>query len=132
EHGHNGAGTLPPNTESELYATAAFAEAGGNSTLEVSFAPGSEEMNAHAGMWEIKDGVLSATQAGDQLGEDDVKMVPRSYVAHRYFSTDHVIIEADLLVQSLEDDFPIDASAPRFGEVALRIKDHQVSVHASP
>ncbi len=133
-HGHTGPGTYPPNTEDELRASATWTEdPGGQATFIANFQPGDEELNAHAGAWLLKDGRLEATQAGSQTGDDDhLKLVPRAYLAHRYFASDDLVAEVQMQVQPLEADYPVDPDAQRFSELAFRIKDVQVSAFAIP
>ncbi|MBI3181370.1 MAG: serine/threonine protein kinase [Myxococcales bacterium] len=130
-HGHEGPGRHPPNTDGELFAAASHAElADGRATLNVTFEPGEEELNAHSGLWELKEGALSAVQAGNEAGEG--RLIPRAYLAHRYLSADDFVAEVDMQVRELEADFPVEPDAQRFGELALRIKDLQVSIFAIP
>jgi serine/threonine-protein kinase len=55
------------------------------------------------------------------------------YVAHRYFSADEYDAEVELDLDALSPEFPpLPPDAQRFGELAFRIKDLQVSVFATP
>ncbi|MHB8876299.1 MAG: serine/threonine-protein kinase [Myxococcaceae bacterium] len=132
--GPAGAGGWPVNTQGELYVSAALEEAAGSSArFSANFDSGKEEMNAHAGTWELKDGKLWATQAGNQTGDDDhLKLIPRAYFANRYFTSDELSAEVQMQVQPLEGRFPVEQDSQQFGELAFRIKDLQVSVFAIP
>ena len=118
----------------ELYS--AFEEQG--TVLNVKFEPSTEDagqpLNLHSGMWSFEGGGLKATQYGDAIGDaDHVTIVPRAYLAHRYYSADDLEITASLQVADLGPDFPVpEADWQRFAEVAFRIKDLQVSVFAIP
>lgn len=122
----------PPNTYGELFAAARMSEANRHGTLEVSFEPGEEEINAHAGAWSLENGVLQAVQAGSETGEDVLKLVPRAYLAHRYFSTDHFTAEVEMQVSRLGPEYSLEPNAQQFGELAMRIKDLQISIFAIP
>ncbi len=128
------AGRYPPNTNSELFTGSTWADLGaGRGRLTVSFdGEGEEEINAHSGTWKLDRGLLSASQAGNDPGEDRMRLIPRAYVAHRYFSTDDFTLEADMQIRPLEADVPVEENAQHFGEVAMRIKDLQVSIFAIP
>jgi len=129
KHDHAGPGKYPANTEGDLFASGSWKETpGGLGALMVDFEEGSEEINAHAGTWKLEDGVLKATQAGSETGGQ--KLIPRAYVAHRYFSSDDFSAEVDMKLRSLEEDFPSEQNAQHFGEIAFRIRDLQVSVFA--
>ncbi len=129
QHDHAGPGKYPANTEGELFASGTWKESPqGRGELEVDFDEGSEEINAHAGAWKLEDGKLKATQAGSETGGQ--KLVPRAYIAHRYFSSDDFSAQVDMTLRSLESDFPIEENAQHFGELAFRIKDLQVSLYA--
>jgi serine/threonine protein kinase len=93
---------------------------------------GGEELNTHDGVWRLKDGTLEAIQYGDPL--EGGMLIPRSYVAHRYFSVDSLDVSVDVEVHSLGPEFPnVDFEhSQHFAELALRIKDLQVSIFAIP
>lgn len=130
-HDHPGPGTFPPNTNGELRVAASTADReGGTVSFQTGFDPGREEVNAYAGTWTLEAGRLKATQAGNETG--GMKLIPRAYFANRYFSTDDLDVETEVTLRELEDDFPIDEEAQRFAEVALRIKDLQISIFAIP
>jgi serine/threonine-protein kinase len=129
KHGHSGPGKYPANTDAELFASGTWQETpGGRGELAVDFEDGNEEINAHAGTWKLEDGKLKATQAGSETEED--KLIPRAYVAHRYFSSDDFTAQVDMTLRALEDDFPVEENGQQFGELAFRIKDLKVSVFA--
>ncbi len=118
------------DTEDELYSAAK--EAGG--ALMLDFAPsGTEELNAHAGVWKLEAGTLVATQYGGPTHEDHPKLVPRTYVAHRYYGSDDFTVEVGMDLDDLPEEFPrLPPRTQRYGELAFRIKDVQVSVFALP
>jgi serine/threonine protein kinase len=94
-------------------------------------APGGEEFNTHTGVWAIRNGVLEAVQYGDPVEDDH--LLPRAYVAHRYFSSDDFEAGVDVELAPVGPEFPpLDEKAQRFAELAFRIKDLQVSVFAIP
>ncbi|MBL8910235.1 MAG: serine/threonine protein kinase [Archangium sp.] len=105
----------------------------GGFTLSFDSEPdGGEELNLHAGMWTLENGVLSVLQYGDALQHEG--LVPRAYVAHRYYSADRFEAAVDLDLQPLPAEFPaIDYKTQQhFGELAFRINDVQVSLFAIP
>ena len=93
---------------------------------------GGEEINLHSGLWQLERGVLSVVQYGDAL-EHEV-LVPRAYVARRYYVADRFEAAVDVELENLPSDFPaVDYSAAQhFAELAFRINDLQVSVFAIP
>lgn len=132
--GSSGPVAFPRNTEGELFTGAVAGRAGSRETVSLAFdGAGKEEINAHAGAWQLTGGVLASTQAGNDTGDPNLlRLIPRAYLAHRYYSTDDVTLEVDMSVHSVKDRFPIEPEAQQFGELALRIKDLQVSVFAIP
>jgi hypothetical protein len=120
--------TYPPNTYGELFSTAASNEA--SSELWLPFEAGKEEINAHAGMWTLENGILASSQAGSQT--DGKKLIPRAYVAHRYFSSDDFTVEVQMRLRKLGAEYIVEENAQQFGELAFRIKDLQVSIFAIP
>ncbi|MEW5738264.1 MAG: serine/threonine-protein kinase [Myxococcota bacterium] len=127
--------TPPPwyeDAETELFAS--FSTEATRLTLD--FEPASEEageeINVHTGAWTLVNGTLQSTQYGDPL--EGGAMLPRAYVAHRYWSSDDFEAAVDVEVESLPKDFPpVDPeTSQRFAELAFRIKDLQVSVFAIP
>lgn len=132
-HGHPAPGMLPPNTDADLFVAAIVEEkVGPSSTFSMSFVPGQEKLNAHAGNWRLEGARLLSTQAGSVTTPGKPKLVPRTYVARRYFSAESFAAEVSVSVRPLEHDFPIERDAQRFSELSLRIKDFQLSVYAIP
>jgi hypothetical protein len=107
-------------------------------TLTVSFVPASEEggegVSAHAGHWALDDGALTAIQYGEVTDpEGPVTVIPRAYLADRYFSSDEFEAEVDVQYEPLSPEFPpLATDAQRFVELSFRIKDTQVSLFAIP
>jgi len=128
EHGHTAAGKFPPNTRAALLTSARARESGGSAQIEVGFVPGEEELDAYAGSWRLENGKLAATQGGGETGGR--KLIPRAYLAHRYFSTDSLTAEVQLTLRDLEADFPVEKNAQHFGELAFRSRNLQVSIIA--
>ncbi|MFZ5441241.1 MAG: serine/threonine-protein kinase [Myxococcota bacterium] len=95
-------------------------------------ADGGEEINLHAGLWKQEGGALTVTQYGDALASE--RLVPRAYVAKRYFVADRLEAAVDVEIDPLPPDFPpVDyKNAQHFAELAFRINDLQVSVFAIP
>ena len=95
-------------------------------------ADGGEDLNLHSGLWTAEKGVLSALQYGGPLQHD--VLVPRAYVAKRYFLADRFEAAVDVEIEPLPPEFPpIDPqSNQHFAELAFRINDLQVSVFAIP
>lgn len=106
---------------------------GGAFTLDMNSTPdGGEQLNPHSGLWKLEDGVLSAVQYGTALQGE--QLVPRLYVAKRYFVADRFEAAVDMEIEPLPEDFPkLDPnSMQHFAELAFRINDVQVSVLAIP
>ncbi|RKH32279.1 serine/threonine-protein kinase [Corallococcus sp. CA031C] len=123
----------PPNTEGEVFSDITLTPPNGNgtaSTLKVGFGEGTEEINVHSGTWRMVDGELQAIQGG--METDGNKLVPRAYLAHRYFSSDDFTAETLMDVKPLGREFLVEEDAQHFGELAFRIRDVQVSVFAIP
>ena len=120
------------DTEDELFSTPV--EKGGVLKLDFdSSGEVGEELNAHAGMWKIDDGALVAMQYGDATHQEHPRLVPRTYVAHRYYSADDFTAEVDMQVEDLSPEFPpVPSTVSRYAELAFRIKDLQVSLFAIP
>ncbi|MFL5349672.1 MAG: serine/threonine-protein kinase [Hyalangium sp.] len=124
----------PPNTDTELFVTSEVEEAkqpDGLSRLTVEFVPGDEELNAWSGSWRLEDGKLKVLQGGSEVGPKG-RFLPRTYIAHRYFSSDDFTAEVEMDVQKLSADYPDEPDAQHFGELTFRIKDLQVSAFAIP
>ncbi|RKH37096.1 serine/threonine-protein kinase [Corallococcus sicarius] len=128
-----GQGHWPPNTEGEVFAGLKLTPPTGNgtaSTLEVGFEQGTEELNVHSGNWRMQDGELQVEQGG--METDGNRLVPRAYLAHRYFISDDFTAEVLMDVKPLGREFSVEEDAQHFGELAFRIRDVQVSVFAIP
>jgi serine/threonine-protein kinase len=123
----------PPNTYGEVFASVNLvspAKPGGPSRFEVGFDKGEEELNVHSGQWTLVDGQLRAVQGGKE--SDGQRLVPRAYVAHRYFSINDFRAEVLMNVKPLGKEYPEEPDAQHYGELAFRIKDLQVSAFAIP
>ncbi|NNC20834.1 serine/threonine protein kinase [Corallococcus exiguus] len=123
---------FPANTEGEVFSGLRLTppEAGSaSSTLELGFGPGEEEINVHSGTWTMDQGELRVVQAGR---EADGKLVPRAYLAHRYFTSDDFTAEVLMDVNPLGKQWSVEEDGQHFGELAFRIRDVQVSVFAIP
>ncbi|MFY1824536.1 protein kinase domain-containing protein [Myxococcus fulvus] len=125
----------PANTYTETYSTATLVEAttaDGESRFEVSFDDkGPEELNLHSGLWKIEGGQLRAWQGGQDAGGR--RLVPRAYVATRYFAADHFDASVMMDVKPLGDAYPPDEpDSQHYGELSFRIRDLQVSAFAIP
>lgn len=101
-------------------------------TLDFESADGGEEVNLHSGVWQLERGVLSVVQYGDAL--EHPVLVPRAYLAKRYYVADRFEAAVDVELEPLPADFPVVdyKSAQHFAELAFRINDLQVSVFAVP
>ncbi|WP_163988289.1 protein kinase domain-containing protein [Pyxidicoccus caerfyrddinensis] len=123
----------PPNTYGEVFASVNMVDAakpGGPSRFEVGFDKGEEEINVHSGQWRLVEGQLQAIQGGKE--SDGQRLVPRAYVAHRYFSSNDFRAEVLMNVKPLGKQYPEEPEAQHYGELAFRIKDLQVSAFAIP
>ncbi|NVJ24438.1 serine/threonine protein kinase [Myxococcus sp. AM011] len=125
---------FPPNTYGETFTTANVVvppKPGGEARFGVSFeGEGTEELNLHSGRWVIEHGELRAWQGGqDASGR---RLVPRAYVAHRYFAADDFDAQVMMDVRPLGDEYPEELDAQHYGELSFRIKDLQVSAFAIP
>ena len=127
----------PANTNKDVFATSTDEElADGRRRLAVSFlesaAEGGEELNAHAGTWKLVEGKLQAEQGGNDATGGKGKLIPRAYLANRYFSTDDFSAEVLMGVRPLGPGYPREEDAQHYGELAFRITDLQVSVFSIP
>ncbi|NOK13432.1 serine/threonine-protein kinase [Corallococcus exercitus] len=123
---------FPANTEGEVFSGLKLTPpvAGSDdTTLEMGFEPGEEELNVHSGTWTMDQGELRAVQAGR---EADGKLVPRAYLAHRYFTSDDFTAEVLMDVKPLGKEWSVEEDGQHFSELAFRIRDVQVSVFAIP
>ncbi|MCP3138101.1 serine/threonine-protein kinase [Pyxidicoccus xibeiensis] len=128
-----GARQWPPNTYGEVFAAVNIVEPtkpGAPSRFEVGFDKGEEEINVHSGKWTLVEGQLQAIQGGKET--DGNRLVPRAYVAHRYFSINDFRAEVVMNVKPLGKEYPSEPDAQHYGELAFRIKDLQVSAFAIP
>jgi serine/threonine-protein kinase len=91
-----------------------------------------EEINLHSGQWKLEQGVLSAVQYGQAL--DGERLVPRAYLAKRYYKAEGFEASVNVELEPLPADFPPQdpGTTQRFAELAFRINDLQVSVFAIP
>ncbi|NOJ81450.1 serine/threonine-protein kinase [Myxococcus xanthus] len=124
---------LPPNSYGEVFSSLSFAaptKAGGTSRLELGFNEGNEEVNVHSGQWRLVDGELQALQAGKET--NGRRLIPRAYIAQRYFSSNDFTAEVLMDVARLGPEYAQEADAQHYGELAFRIKDLQVSAFAIP
>jgi serine/threonine-protein kinase len=123
----------PANTNGDLFATSTVGElAEGRVRLDMDFVAGEEELNAHAGSWSVSSGKLTAEQGGNDTSGGKGKLIPRAYLAHRYFSTDDFSAEVMMGVRPLGKGYSEEPDAQHYGELAFRITDLQVSVFAIP
>jgi serine/threonine-protein kinase len=134
-HGHEGPGTLPPNTDAALTAQADWRESKDAQALSVRFAPAApgqagEPLHAHAGLWTLEDGRLVATQAGEVSARGG--LVPRVYVGERFVPADGFEARVRIQLASLVTDFPIPPEAPSFAELAWALDGVQVALFADP
>lgn len=124
----------PKNTDDELFVTSLVEQPekpAGLSILKLDFVPGEEELNAWSGEWRLDNGVLRVIQGGSELGPKG-RFLPRTYVAHRYFTSDDFTAEVEMDVKPLGPEYPYEPDAQHFGELTFRIKDLQVSAFAIP
>ncbi len=124
----------PANTNTDLFAFSSFQEGqDGRALLEVDFSPGEEEINAHAGTWKVVDGQLRAEQGGNDATGGRGKLIPRAYLARRYFAAADFSAEVRMDVRPLGPEYPPQPEdAQHYGELAFRVKNLQVSVFAIP
>ncbi|QAT85410.1 serine/threonine protein kinase [Corallococcus coralloides] len=123
---------FPANTDGEVFSGMRLtppAAGSASATLELGFEQGEEELNVHSGTWTMDQGELRAVQAGR---EADGKLVPRAYLAHRYFTSDDFTAEVLMDVNPLGKQWSVEQDGQHFGELAFRIRDVQVSVFAIP
>ncbi|KFA93755.1 serine/threonine-protein kinase [Archangium violaceum] len=121
----------PANTDGELFVFSRMEDqTDGKVRLRVDFKEGKEELNAHAGTWTLENGRLHVIQGGDET--TDEQLIPRAYLAHRYFSSDDFSIEAQMSVASLDKGYIQEPDAQHFAELSYRVTGLQVSVFAIP
>jgi eukaryotic-like serine/threonine-protein kinase len=123
----------PANTNGDLFATSTVEDlADGRVRLDMDFVAGEEELNTHAGAWSVSGGTLTAEQGGNDTTGGKGKLIPRAYLANRYFSTDDFSAEVLMGVRPLGPGYSEEPDAQHYGELAFRITDLQVSVFAIP
>ncbi len=126
---------LPKSTAStygEIFTEVIEEELDGDRTsLKMSFAPGPEEFNVHTGEWRMGEGRLTVTQVGNEVPEGN-RLIPRAFVAHRYFNADDFEAEVEVVLRDVSDRYFVEEDAQRFAELAFRIRDLQVSAFAIP
>jgi serine/threonine-protein kinase len=120
------------DSEDELLSSVVFDQGELSLDFEAGSPDAGEEINTHAGAWTLKGGRLEAVQFGDATEAD--RLVPRAYLAHRYFSVDDFEASVEVELEALPAEFPTvePEKAPQLAELAFRIKDLQVSVFAVP
>ncbi|MFY0567781.1 serine/threonine-protein kinase [Archangium lansingense] len=122
----------PANTDGDLFVSSEMEDlADGKVRLGVDFAAGEEELNAHAGTWKVENGLLQVIQGGDEAGGG--QLIPRAYLAHRYFSSDdfsaEVLMSASPLARGYAEQPP---DTQHYAELSYRVVGLQVSVYAIP
>ncbi|ATB39927.1 Serine/threonine kinase Pkn10 [Cystobacter fuscus] len=121
----------PANTHGDLFVSSMQEElADGRVRLGVDFVGGEENVNAHAGTWTLENGQLHAIQGGNDAGGG--QLIPRAYLAHRYFSSDDFSAEVLMSASALGRGYPEEADAQHFAELSFRVTGLQVSVYAIP
>ncbi|HLL51956.1 MAG TPA: serine/threonine-protein kinase, partial [Myxococcaceae bacterium] len=122
---------FPPNTNRDLYTEMTEeVRPNGQVALTASFAPGAQELNAHAGDWRVENGKLVVLQAGNDV--DTQRLVPRLYLAGNYFVSDDLTLETEMSYEQLNYEDVLEEGHQHFAELALRLKGLQVSVFAIP
>ena len=119
---------LPANTAGELHVRSEDMRVGTRERVVFTFEPGEEQLNVHAGTWTLEGGRLHAVQAGNETEEET--LVPRTYVAHRYFAREDVALEASISLKDVSSRYGLPAGVQQFAEVSYRVRDMQVSVMA--
>jgi eukaryotic-like serine/threonine-protein kinase len=121
----------PANTNGDLFVSSVLEElADGRVRLGVDFVGGEENVNAHAGTWTLENGQLHAIQGGNDAGGG--QLIPRAYLAHRYFSSDDFSAEVLMSASALGRGYPEEADAQHYAELSFRVTGLQVSVYAIP
>lgn len=119
------AAPFPANTPGELHVRAEESREGGRERLAVSFEPGEEQLNVHAGTWTLEEGRLHALQAGNET--DEPTIIPRTYLAHRYFAREDAAVEVEVALQDVSRRYGLGPGVQQFAEVSYRVRDVQVS-----
>lgn len=117
---------FPENTYDDLFSKVAVTETSGRQSLSFDFTDGDEKFNAHSGAWTMRSGALVGEQAGSET--DGNKLIPRAYLAHRYFSADDFVAEMDVTVNAVDQKYGLEEDAQKYAELAFRIVNTQVSI----
>lgn len=117
---------LPENTYDDLFSKVALTETSGRQSLSFDFTDGDEKFNAHSGSWTMRNGALVCEQAGSET--DGNKLIPRAYLAHRYFSADDFVAEMEVTVNAVDQKYGLEDDAQKYAELAFRIVNTQVSI----
>ncbi|AKJ04150.1 serine/threonine-protein kinase [Archangium gephyra] len=121
----------PANTDGDLFVSSMMEDqTDGKVRLRVDFVKGQEELNAHAGTWKLENGQLHVIQGGDET--TDGQLIPRAYLAHRYFSSDDFSVEALMSATPLDKGYLQEPDAQHYAELSYRVTGLQVSVFAIP
>ncbi|HYO54639.1 MAG TPA: serine/threonine protein kinase, partial [Archangium sp.] len=121
----------PANTDGDLFVASTVEElADGRVRLGMDFVAGEEELNAHAGTWKLENGQLHALQGGNEAGGG--QLIPRAYLAHRYFSSDDFSAEVLMSASPLGRGYAEEPDAQHYAELSFRVTGLQVSVYAIP
>ncbi|MFY0523007.1 serine/threonine-protein kinase [Archangium gephyra] len=121
----------PANTDGDLFVASTMEDlADGRVRLGVDFVEGQEELNAHAGTWKLENGRLHVIQGGDEASGG--QLIPRAYLAHRYFSSDDFSAEVLMSASPLDRSYVQEPDAQHFAELSYRVTGLQVSVFAIP
>lgn len=131
--GGRAARELPPNTDGDVATTVMEQpQANGKVLLSVQFTPGAQVFNAHAGEWRLENGKLVVDQIGNETKAE--RLVPRAYLASRYFSSDDFTLEADLSYRDLDpaSEKALGGGQQHYAEIAFRLGTLQVSLFAIP
>ncbi|MBM7116129.1 serine/threonine-protein kinase [Archangium primigenium] len=122
----------PANTNGDLFVGAVVDElSDGRARVGVDFILGEENINAHAGTWSLQDGHLHVLQGGNDASGG--QLIPRAYLAHRYFSSDDFSAEAVMSAKPLGRGYPReDPDAQHYAELSFRVTGMQVSIYAIP
>jgi serine/threonine-protein kinase len=121
----------PANTDGDLFVSSMMEEqTDGKVRLRVDFVAGQEELNAHAGTWTLENGQLHVIQGGDEASGG--QLIPRAYLAHRYFSSDDFSAEALMSANPLDRSYTQEPDAQHYAELSYRVTGLQVSIFAIP
>jgi eukaryotic-like serine/threonine-protein kinase len=121
----------PANTDADMFVASTVEDlADGRVRMGVDFTAGEEELNAHAGTWTLDKGVLHVLQGGNDASGGT--LIPRAYLAHRYFSSDDFSAETLMSASPLGKDYAEDPDAQHYAELSFRVTGLQVSIFAIP